>query len=164
MHISPGWRTSRYDFNHLFLEQLLSGNSRMPNAGDDRGGISRARQAAEELFKPKRQPSPDASASAANAVLPDGEQPRRQPRIFTVPPATPANAAKTEIHIEPQAKRRKAAPRRQAREIPASQFGRVRALTSYGMTQAEVAQLYGVTVDDIERIIKRTVKSRRPSA
>ena len=164
MHISPGWRTSRYDFNHLLLEQLLSGNSRMPNAGDDRGGISRARQAAEELFKPKRQPSPGASASAANTVLPDGEQPRRQPRIFTVPSLPPANAAKAELHVEPPAKRRKAAPKRQAREIPASQFGRVRALTSYGMTQAEVAQLYGVTVDDIERIIRRTLKSRRPSA
>jgi len=136
----------------------------MPNAGDDRGGISRARQAAEELFKPKRQPTPDMSASTPNTDLADSDLPRRQPRIFTVPSSMPANAVKVEAPTEPQPKRRKAAPKRQTRDIPASQFGRVRALTNYGMTRAEVAQLYGVTVDDIERIIKDTQKSRRPSA
>jgi hypothetical protein len=163
LHISRGRLTSRYDFNHLFLEQLLSGNSRMPNAGDDRGGISKARQAAEELFKPKREPASDASASTPDTVLPDGDFPRRQPRIFTVPSSMPANVAKAETTTEPQPKRRKAAPKRQTRDIPASQFGRVRALTNYGMTRAEVAHLYGVTVDDIERIIKGAQKSRRPS-
>jgi len=37
--------------------------------------------------------------------------------------------------------------------IPASQFGRVRALASYGMTQAQVADLYGVGIAEIERIV-----------
>jgi hypothetical protein len=45
--------------------------------------------------------------------------------------------------------------RRETREIPATQLGRVRALTRYGMTRAQVAELYGVTVDEIERIIRR---------
>jgi hypothetical protein len=51
--------------------------------------------------------------------------------------------------------RRTAAIRRETREIPASQHGRVRALTNYGMTPEQVAELYGVTVDEIERIISR---------
>ena len=42
-----------------------------------------------------------------------------------------------------------------SREIPAAQLGRVRALTNYGMTQQQVAELYGVTVELIERTISR---------
>jgi hypothetical protein len=34
------------------------------------------------------------------------------------------------------------------------QFGRVRALTSYGMTRAQVADLFEVTIDEIDRIIR----------
>ena len=41
------------------------------------------------------------------------------------------------------------------RGIPASQFGRVRTLTRYGMTKAQVADLYEVTIDEIDRIIRR---------
>jgi hypothetical protein len=165
LHSSPRRLTSRDDFNHCFLEQLLSGNSQMPNAGDDRGGNSRARQAAEDLFKPKQQTTrADMSVTASNTVLSAGEQPRRQPRIFTIQPPVPANAATPEMLAEAQPKRRRAATRRAIPEIPPSQFGRVRALTNYGMTRAEVAQLYGVTVDDIERIIKGTATPRRASA
>ena len=62
------------------------------------------------------------------------------------------NTAKVEPAAEPKQIRRKAATKR---EIPASQFGRVRTLTKYGMTQAQVAELYGVTAHEIERIISR---------
>jgi DNA-binding transcriptional regulator YiaG len=64
--------------------------------------------------------------------------------------------AKVERAAEPKQIRRKAATKREVREIPASQFGRVRTLTKYGMTQAQVAELYGVTVQEIERIIGRS--------
>ena len=50
---------------------------------------------------------------------------------------------------------RKAPAQRATRQIPVSQFGRVRTLTSYGMTRAQVAELYGVAVDEIDRIISR---------
>ena len=63
--------------------------------------------------------------------------------------------AKVEPAAEPKVIRRRAAIKHEAREIPASQFGRVRALTKYGMTKAQVAELYGVTVDEIDRIIRR---------
>ena len=38
-------------------------------------------------------------------------------------------------------------------EIPSSQFARIRAWVKYGMTAAQVARMYGVTVDVIERIL-----------
>ena len=70
--------------------------------------------------------------------------------------------AKVEPAAEPKQILQKAVIRREAREIPASQFGRVRALTKYGMTRAQVAELYGVTVDEIERIISRPVNFSNP--
>ena len=85
------------------------------------------------------------------------QQPRRQPRIFAMPPIVPMSAAKVEPAAEPKQIRRKATAERETREIPVSQFGRVRTLTSCGMTRAQVAELYRVTVDEIERI------NRRPS-
>ena len=45
--------------------------------------------------------------------------------------------------------------------IPASQLGRVRALMNYGMTREQVAELYGVAVDEVERIIGREGRSLR---
>jgi hypothetical protein len=44
---------------------------------------------------------------------------------------------------------------RETHQIPVSQFGRVRTLTKYGMTRAQVAELYGVTVDEIDWILRR---------
>ena len=67
----------------------------------------------------------------------------------------PTSAAKVEAPADQKQVRRRAVIRRETREIPASQHGRVRALTNYGMTQEQVAVLYGVAVDEIERIIRR---------
>ena len=41
------------------------------------------------------------------------------------------------------------------RPIPGSEFGRIRTLAKYGMTVAQVAKVYGVTADEIERILGR---------
>jgi hypothetical protein len=64
------------------------------------------------------------------------------------------NTAKVEPAAEPKQMRQKTTINRKAREIPVSQFGRIRALTKYGMTQAQVADLYEVTIDEIDRIIR----------
>lgn len=61
---------------------------------------------------------------------------------------------KVEPAAEPQQLRRKAIAQRETRDVPASQFGRVRTLTNYGMTRVQVAEFYGVTVDEIDRIIR----------
>jgi DNA invertase Pin-like site-specific DNA recombinase len=73
-------------------------------------------------------------------------------------------AAKAEAPAKPKPIRQQEAIRRETREIPASQHGRVRALTRYGMTRAQVARLYEVGVDEIERIIRGSTTSRRASA
>jgi hypothetical protein len=41
------------------------------------------------------------------------------------------------------------------REIPRSQFARIRALVKYGMTIAQMAQVYGVAVGEVERILRQ---------
>jgi hypothetical protein len=126
------------------------------SARHDREGINRARQIAEDLFKPKQQTArPDVPTSVPNDASSTETQPRRQPRIFSIPPAVPISAAKVEPAAEPKQIRRKAAAKRETRQIPVSQFGRVRTLTSYGMTRAQVAELYGVTGDEIDRILRR---------
>jgi hypothetical protein len=123
---------------------------------NDSERINRTRQNAEDLFKPKQQPTRvDIPTSAPNDASSAEHKPRRQPRIFTIRPVAPMNIAKVEPAAEPKQVRAPAI-RREAREIPASQFGRVRTLTKYGMTQAQVAELYGVTVHEIERIISRS--------
>ena len=124
------------------------------NARNDRERISRVRQVAEDLFKPRQQTvSADVKTSAPDVPSSAEHQPRRQPRIFAILPQRPISAAKVEAPAEPKPIRRRAAIRRESRDIPAPQLGRVRALANYGMTQDQVAELYGVTVDEIERIM-----------
>ena len=126
------------------------------SARHDREGINRARQIAEDLFKPKQQTArADVPTSVPNDASSAETQPRRQPRIFAIPPAVSKGTAKVEPAAEPKQIRRRATAKRETREIPVSQFGRVRALTNYGMTHAQVAELYGVAVDEIDRIIRR---------
>jgi hypothetical protein len=152
-------RTSRqililpYVVNNFLLGFLLPTDWQTAGARNDRERIDRTRQNAEDLFKPKQQPTrEDVPTSAPNDASSAEHQPRRQPRIFAIPSVMPMDTAKVEPAAEPKQIRRKAATKR---EIPASQFGRVRTLTKYGMTQAQVAELYGVAVDEIERIISR---------
>ena len=40
-------------------------------------------------------------------------------------------------------------------EIPVSQFARIRTRVKYGMTASQVAQVYKVTVEEIERILRK---------
>jgi hypothetical protein len=127
----------------------------------DREKIDRARRNAEDLFKPRPQSTPaEATATAENSVPSAEHQPRRQPRIFRIPPVVPMSAAKGEAPAEPKSTRRQRTVKRNTGAIPASQFGRVRALANYGMTQAQVAELYGVGVGEIERIIGQSNSTR----
>ena len=133
------------------------------DARNDRQRINRVRQVAEDLFKPRRQTvRADVPTSAPNAASSAEHQTRRQPRIF--PLQMPTSAAKVEAPTDQKQMRRGVAIRRETREIPASQHGRIRALTSYGMTLQQVADLYGVTVDEIERISRYPTTSRRETA
>jgi transposase len=41
-------------------------------------------------------------------------------------------------------------------KVPPSAHGRIKVLTTYGMTVEDVADLYGVSASEIDRIVART--------
>jgi hypothetical protein len=128
---------------------------------NNRDKLDRARQAAEALFKPTQESKdtelPEATGSNAGSTE---QQSKRQPRIFTIPPQRPATA-EAETPPEPKSSPREPAMRRRG-AVPPSEIGRVRALATYGMTKAQVAELYGVSVDEIERILGGSAVNRKP--
>jgi hypothetical protein len=142
------------NINNFFLESRSVDEWQSADERNTREKISRARQAAEELFKPA-QHSPDVKPppAAANGSMPTEQPPRRQPRVFTVPPRLPVNS-EVESPVAASPIRRKSVASRPAATVPSSQIGRVRALATYGMTPRQVADLYGVTTDEIDRILK----------
>ena len=117
------------------------------DSGDRREGITSARQAAEALFKPKRQPTEPSDREPAPAV---GESVRK-PRVLPVSPPAPARPAAAETPKGPQ--QRPEQP--QLAEIPRSQFARIRTWAKYGMTARQVAEVYRVPVHLIERILRK---------
>lgn len=106
----------------------------------DRERIRNARRAAEELFRPK----PEASREMLPNARAPGEQPPRKPRILAISQAVPVSAAAVETP----------ASRKPPPQIPASRFARIRTWVKYGMTVADVAQVYGVAVEEIEGILR----------
>jgi hypothetical protein len=125
-------------------EQILFTRRQQPHPyGNDRERIIKARQEAEALFTSKR---PISEPSVPHPQTP-AEQSPRKPRILR------ALSTPRVHHEEDQAP--VCAEERLTREIPSSQFGRIRAWVKYGMTAAQVAGLYGVAVGAIERILRQ---------
>jgi hypothetical protein len=122
---------------------LLSRQQQPHSRGDDRERITRARQAAEALFTPKRplsEPSiPESLTSADHSV--------RKPRVLRILPASPVRREEVTAPVRSEPPR--------TREIPRSEFARIRAWMKYGMTVAQVAGVYGVAVGAIERILRQ---------
>ena len=110
--------------------------------GDDRQQITRAREAAEALFRPKRQliesSVPETQSAAASSA--------RKLRVLAI--ASPAP-----LHVEREAP--VSAKQQMAPEIPRSQFDRVRTWVKYGMTAPQVAEVYGVAIDEVARILRK---------
>ena len=124
-------------------------------SADDRNSrekINRARQAAEDLFKPVHQTMSSELAPVSNGSSVTPQAPR-QPRVLAVAPRM-LPSAKVEVPTKPKPTPQKQVVRRHRSAIPPAQLGRVRALANYGMTRAQVAELYGVTIEEIDRIIK----------
>jgi hypothetical protein len=111
--------------------------------GDDRERISRARQAAEALFRSK----PPVIEAPGPEFLTRPEEPTRKPRVLRVIlPTAPIAHEVVAAPVSP-------APRA-TRAIPRSRFARIRTWVKYGMTVSEVAEVYGAAVGDIERILR----------
>jgi hypothetical protein len=111
--------------------------------GDDRERITRARQAAEALFTPKRQ----ITEQSVSDSMPSVDQSARKPRVLGVSAVAPVGHQKVKA---PNGSEQQTTP-----EIPSSQFARIRALVKYGMTVSQVAELYEVAGGKIERILRR---------
>jgi hypothetical protein len=110
--------------------------------GDNRERMTRARQAAEALFTPKRQITEELVSDS-----PPADQQAREPRVLGISPAAPIRHEELETPV--------GAELQTPREIPPSQFSRIRALVKYGMTVSQVAEVYGAGVGDIERILRK---------
>jgi len=112
-------------------------------AGDDRERITRARQAAEALFAPKRQ----ATEQSVSDSTPSADQSARKPRVLRISAVTPVGHEQVEA--------RGSSEQQTTPEIPRSQFARIRALVKYGMTVPQVAEVYRVAVGEIARILRK---------
>jgi hypothetical protein len=98
------------------------------------------RQAAEALFTKPQVGTP--SVSEVGPTVKTARKPRVLPMISRLVPVLP-DESETAIALSPQ-----------AGEIPRSQLARIRAWVKYGMTIAQVAQVCGVAVAEIERILR----------
>lgn len=107
-------------------------------------GRERARQAAEALFAPKKR---DAEP-AAPAIRPATAQPVPIPPRAPQPPPVdhePRREADTGSGGRATAKP----------QIPPAHLTRIRTWLRYGMTISEVANVYGVEIGEIERILRK---------
>jgi hypothetical protein len=143
------------------LESRSVDEWRSADERNSREKIDRARRAAEDLFK-RAQPEVEAEPTgpAPDDRMPE-QQPRRQPRIFAVAPRLPPTP-KVDPPVTAEPIRRRVVAKRLTGTVPPSQIGRVRVLATYGMTPQQVAELYGVTTDEINRILKTPVYSGKP--
>ena len=105
--------------------------------GDQREGITTARKVAEALFT--------ATPKVAEESTPEGSAPARKPRVLPIVPAASAD----DEELEPSSPK-------QTPKIARPQFARIRTLVRYGMTVRQVAEIYGVPLGEIERILRVT--------
>lgn len=135
---------------------MLSTQRQAPPRSDDREHIIRARQAAEALF-PQKPPVSGPSVSAT----PPTDHPARKPRVL---PIVSSSATDVEAAVAPPLEYAKAdvqqhlgkevsAEQQTTSAIPRAHFARIRSWVKYGMTIAQVAEVYRTHVGEIERIL-----------
>jgi hypothetical protein len=117
---------------------------RLAPAPNSSSGKHRCLCPAEALFIPKQQIT---EQSVSNSPLPPTEQSARKPRVLAASSAAPVRLEEVEAPVSSKA--------RTMTEIPISQFARIRAWVKYGMTAPQIAEVYGVGVAAIERILRK---------
>ena len=110
----------------------------------DHEEINTARQVAEALFAPKRRVAEPAAPATASTA----DQTTRKPRILSAVRVQPTPVKSAEVTGD-------RTPPKPVAKIPASHLGRIRAWLRYGMTKAQVAEVYRVTAGDIERMLQK---------
>jgi hypothetical protein len=136
----------------------LPDNRQNANPAPYRPQVQTARQAAEALFRPKPQVTAvEAHVRPAASPIPSTEPDApRKPGILSATPVTSDPAKEPEAAVSPALTKGPTAPRQRAQKIPKTAHGRIKTLTMYGMTVEDVADLYGVPVSDIARIVSTT--------
>jgi len=120
---------------------LFNRSPQYDDRGNSREQSTSARQAAEALFAPKPQrvePSLRETTPAGEAV--------RKPRVLAASRAAPV------LRDEPKAPTSAKPPRKPG--IPAAHVARIRVWLKYGMTAAQVAEIYGVAAGEVERVLR----------
>ncbi len=111
---------------------------------NDRDRAKQARQAAEALFAPK----PRLPEKPAASIRP-AQEPRKPAAPDSSPPPSlraPSTAGDGDT----------LAPKSKGRAIPTAHLARIRTWLKYGMRIAEVAEVYGVDVGEIERALGKS--------
>jgi hypothetical protein len=109
----------------------------------DRRRNTNARQAAEALFAPK----PITPERSFRETPASRDERVRRPRVLAISQTLPGpSQAGDEGPVRPK---QQISP-----QIPRSQFARIRAWRRYGLTAQQVAEVYGVAVEEIERILR----------
>jgi hypothetical protein len=70
----------------------------------------------------------------------------RKPRVLAISPPTPVSHEEVDARISPK--------QQMPPKIARSQYARIRTLVRYGMTARQTAELYGVDVGEINRILR----------
>jgi hypothetical protein len=104
---------------------------------------SPGRQAAAALFTTQRQVTQQSVSDSLLSV----DQSARKPRVLRALSPAAVRPERCESPVESEQPITPA--------IPSSQFAPIRAWVKYGMTAAQVAGIYGVAVDVIERILTK---------
>jgi len=109
-----------------------------------------AHRAAEPLFKAPVQPAPiNGQLPTTDGPAPTEQPSQRKPRILAA-----SQAATERPKPETEAAGQEAVKEQPATEIPASEHKRVRVLAEYGMTLPQITKLYGVTLNEVKRIVR----------
>ena len=119
------------------------------SASNDHDDVNRARDAAEALFAPKGAIADPGSSKQTEAAHRD----IRKPRVLSAVTAKQAIVQKPGVETTKRPVHRKA--RTPGKRVPVSHLARVRSWLKYGMTIAQAADVYGVSVSEIERILQK---------
>jgi hypothetical protein len=118
-----------------------------PSSSSGHEDVDTARKAAEALFAPKR-PIADPTLDSTGST----QENARKPRILSAvrEPLPVIQAAHRERTKPPVVEHETRRPRKR---VPASHLARVRTWLNYGMTINQAADMYGVSVSEIERLL-----------
>jgi hypothetical protein len=108
---------------------------------NDREPMTSARQAAEALFAPKPVLNKPPVSDPAQPVE------ARKRRVLPALPPAPIRRETVDAAATPK--------HPAALEVPFTKSARIRTLVKYGMTVAQVAEVYGVAIETIAQILRK---------